>query len=310
MKTKINNFLKLLLFVLVFFFTYSSSYAQTTPMRDYNVIAPLPGTSVPCTDSSGRPSECTNLNRYLPTAFNLTVGIAVALAFIMITFGGVTYATSDSLSGTQKGREYITNAIIGLLLVIGSYVILYTINPNILNFSILIPRPRVTSSAPTVTPVTPIGSCAGGGCLPFAGTGLPASGSAVGSGVSAAMMPRLLQLNSLLNANNIPWRITEGGYNPSVTHLSTCHQNGTCVDATPVSKTPAQLNAFFAYAQQNGLRAVFEVRTQDELFNLTSTVNRDGTPRTNPDGTPFVPYRGTITVQNHITGSHFSVYNQ
>lgn len=96
---------------------------------EYNSLVPLPGAGA-----------STNLQEYLPTAFNLVVGIAVAMAFVMITFGGVTYATSDALSGKTQGREYITNALVGLLLVIGSYVILQTINPEILNFDLEIER--------------------------------------------------------------------------------------------------------------------------------------------------------------------------
>jgi hypothetical protein len=113
-----------------------------------------------------------------------------------------------------------------------------------------------------------------------------------------------------MRSNNIPWRITEG-FPPSTTHVAACHQNGTCIDATPVNKTPERLNAFFAYAQQNGMRAVFEVKTTAERDELLRTTNPDGSRRMKSDGvTPYVPYTGTIIVVSAITGSHFSVYNQ
>lgn len=313
MKTRTKNIMGVAFFTFVLFFVSSVSssiYAQT-PQRDYNVIAPLPGISVPCTNSSGQPSDCSTLDRYLPNAFNLAVGIAVAMAFVMITFGGVTYATSDALSGKQQGREYIENAIYGLLLVIGSYIILYTINPQIVRFDLLIPRPNVQQGNPTVTPVTPSGACTGG-CLPFAGSGLTTSGGNVSAaGVSSILMPKLLDLNSQLNANNIPWRITEG-YPPTegVNHACDCHRKGTCVDAYPLKRTdPATLNTFVTYARQSNLNVEFEVKTEEEKFNLTSTVTRDGRPRTNQDGTPFVPYTGIIKVVPKINGAHFSVYN-
>lgn len=118
-------------------------------LTDYSVLAPLPGIG----DTGAGTS---NLNSYLPAAFRLTVGIAIALAFIFITIGGITYATSDSLTGKQDGRNYIENAILGLLLVIGSYVILYTINPQILNLSIVIPRPNPPAQQVTLTSGTPL----------------------------------------------------------------------------------------------------------------------------------------------------------
>ncbi|HRH26976.1 MAG TPA: pilin [Parcubacteria group bacterium] len=313
MKTRIQKIL-FIIPIITFLFFVSVSFAQNT--QNYSVLQPLPGIG----DGQGTTGREITLSQYLPAVFNLAVGVSIALAFIFITIGGITYATSDSFSGKEDGRNYIKNAVTGLLLVIGSYVILYTINPQILNFNVTFLAAPAQQNNPTVTGVTtPFGNCLGGGCLAFAGTGLPATGSAVGSGVSVAMMPKLLALNTALNGNNPPisWRITEGGYNASIVHQSQCHNQGTCVDATPVNKIPINLNAFVTYAQQNGLSPIFEVETDVECFNLKSTVNRDGSPRRNPDGSAFVPYTGPILVlgpnprtgQRQITGSHFSVYD-
>lgn len=315
MKTKIIKINLLLIPLVAFFLFFPIAFSQNT--QNYTVLQPLPGIGDTGTGQI-------TLSQYLPAVFNLTVGISIALAFIFITIGGITYATSDSLTGKEDGRNYIKNAVTGLLLVIGSYVILYTINPQILSFSInFLAAPPQQNTTGGVTPVTPTGNCVGGGCLPFAGTGLPAIGSAVRSGVSASMMPRLLQLNSILcPANtqsgtcNLPWKIDEGGYAPSTLHRSACHNQGTCIDGGPYSETPRNLNTFYTAATQSGLYPVFEVATIAECRNLTRTTNDTGAPRTNPDGTPFVAYTGPITVvppksdgSPGVSGPHFSVYN-
>lgn len=134
---------------ILFFTLLTGGIVDAQQLTDYSVLAPLPGIG----DTGAGTS---NLNSYLPAAFRLTVGIAIALAFIFITIGGITYATSDSLTGKQDGRNYIENAILGLLLVIGSYVILYTINPQILNLSIVIPRPNPPAQQVTLTAGTPL----------------------------------------------------------------------------------------------------------------------------------------------------------
>jgi hypothetical protein len=126
---------------LLFLLMGSTAQAQNQGVvTDYAVLVNLPGTTVPCTvrDSNGRPvnAACTDLSRYLPTAFNLAIGIAVGLAFVMIVYGGVMYATSDALSGKAAGREALENALWGLLLVISSYLILQTINPRMLDFTL------------------------------------------------------------------------------------------------------------------------------------------------------------------------------
>jgi hypothetical protein len=55
------------------------------------------------------------------------------LAVGFIIFGGITYMTTDSFSGKQEGREHLTNAVGGLIFLIGGYLIFIQINPNILN---------------------------------------------------------------------------------------------------------------------------------------------------------------------------------
>ena len=41
--------------------------------------------------------------------------------------------TTDSFSGKSEGKEHLTNAIMGLIFLIGGYIIFLEINPNILN---------------------------------------------------------------------------------------------------------------------------------------------------------------------------------
>lgn len=113
--------------------------ADPTPTgSDYAVLAPLPGI--------GENGAKTSLSSYLPAIFNLAIGIAAVLAFVMITFGGIMYATSDAITGKAQGREYLENAIWGLLLVIGAWVILNTINPKILDFKLTLTTPNVASN--------------------------------------------------------------------------------------------------------------------------------------------------------------------
>ena len=63
--------------------------------------------------------------------------LAGILAFAMIVFAGFQYLTSGGNTAQQKdAQERIMNAIIGLVLLFAFYIILYTINPNILNTSL------------------------------------------------------------------------------------------------------------------------------------------------------------------------------
>ena len=145
----LNLFKKLGVGVVAVVILFSFAQVSHAQLSDYTVLTPLPGTIDKCTGTT-----CTtNFSKYLPGMFNLIVAIAAGLAFVMITLGGITYATSDSIANTSQGKKWITNALYGLLLVIGAYVILYTINPQILSFDIGITAPVPTTPAPPVVAV-------------------------------------------------------------------------------------------------------------------------------------------------------------
>ncbi|MFZ2522015.1 MAG: pilin [Minisyncoccia bacterium] len=131
MKNKFTKFLALSIFL---FSLATLTHAQAQP---YQLLVPsLPGIG----------AQQTTLTTYIPAAFRLAIGASAVLAFVMITFGGIMYATADAITQKQQGREYLTNAVVGLLLVIGAYAILYTIDPGILAIDLVMKRP------PTATP--------------------------------------------------------------------------------------------------------------------------------------------------------------
>ncbi len=104
---------------------------STTP------LAPLPG-------FTGDP----DVGQWLESLFTILIVVAGLLALIMIVVGGITYLTSESFGEKGKGKSYIVNAITGLVLALGAWVILNTINPELaedLNIKI----PTVTLDGPT-----------------------------------------------------------------------------------------------------------------------------------------------------------------
>ncbi len=69
---------------------------------------------------------------YLNTMIKIIIGLCAVLAMVMIVMGGIQYMTSELISGKEAGRERLNNAILGLLLALGAYALLFTINPNLL----------------------------------------------------------------------------------------------------------------------------------------------------------------------------------
>ncbi|MGM0482737.1 MAG: fibronectin type III domain-containing protein [Patescibacteria group bacterium] len=72
-----------------------------------------------------------NFTQYMVGMVNLLIGVAAVLAIIFITIGGLQYITTDSISNKESGKETIQNALFGLLLALASWLLLYTINPDL-----------------------------------------------------------------------------------------------------------------------------------------------------------------------------------
>lgn len=73
----------------------------------------------------------TNLTTLANNVLGISVGLAAALAVIMLAIGGFKYMTSDSVFNMGSAKEQITNAIVGLLIVLGAVLVLGFINPEI-----------------------------------------------------------------------------------------------------------------------------------------------------------------------------------
>ena len=70
---------------------------------------------------------------YMSTLFTTFIAIAAALAVLMIVWGGIEYISSFSGSGKEQGKERITNAVFGLLLAVSAFLILQTVNPDLVS---------------------------------------------------------------------------------------------------------------------------------------------------------------------------------
>ncbi len=74
----------------------------------------------------------TGLTDYVNLAYNWLVGAVGILVVISLMYGGVLWMTAGgNASNISKAQDIMRNALIGLGLVLGSYLILSTINPEL-----------------------------------------------------------------------------------------------------------------------------------------------------------------------------------
>ena len=116
------------------------TFAADAYTDGYTPLAPIP-------QLLGKDGKTIDIGTFIPAIIKLGIGLAAAFALLMIFMGGIQYMSTDAFNDKKEGRSTITNAVIGLLLAIGAYSILYTVNPRLLNISLSLPYAGTTTPA-------------------------------------------------------------------------------------------------------------------------------------------------------------------
>jgi hypothetical protein len=95
---------------------------------------------IPGTGKEGLIGKVTDVAQYIALMYKYTVGVGAILAVVMILWGGIVYLTAGgSPERIKSAKEYISNALVGLVLLYTSYLLLQTINPDLVKLKM----PRV-----------------------------------------------------------------------------------------------------------------------------------------------------------------------
>lgn len=159
-----RNFLSHILFVLIFlsgvFIAVGGipvvSAAETTTILpttvEYEFLAPLP-----LAGEEGEELGEGSLADYLSNMLKLIVALGGVLSVFVGVVGGIQYVASGiTPSAKNDAKNRIQNALTGLVLILSSYLILNSINPNLVNISFELKN--VATSSATVLDTTTSGS--------------------------------------------------------------------------------------------------------------------------------------------------------
>lgn len=147
LKNKKIQWFVLLTFSFLLFLGGAVAHAATDlPFQEQkpNIVIPVP-TLKPFTNII-KPTEGPDkeyffvpyLAEYLAAIYSYLTGIAGIFAIAMIMYGGIKWIFSAGDSGKiSKAKETITHAVIGLVLVLGSYLLLFALNPDLVTFKAL-----------------------------------------------------------------------------------------------------------------------------------------------------------------------------
>jgi len=184
----------------------------------------------------------------IPSLIKIIIGwafkFAGVFAFAMIVFAGFEYTTSGGNTSKQKdAQERIVSVIVGIILLFAFYIILYTINPDILKS----PSETAAPTPPAVTPpaVTPPDQGLSGTLVDIIKMGLPVDSGTLGTlaqGSEAYLDKTLADTLLALKDKTPAWVVTDACIDPKCQSTSEpdrpsddCHLDGTCVDIDAVS---------------------------------------------------------------------------
>jgi len=125
-----NKKKKNILFFLCLLFLFLGACFIFAQARELEIKYPvIPGIEIPATTETVLPV-------YVKYIFNLAIMIAGIVAFGALVFGGIRYLTSGGSPSAQKDASgQIAAAFFSLIILLSSYLILFTIDPELVVFS-------------------------------------------------------------------------------------------------------------------------------------------------------------------------------
>src|SRR3989344_3837039 len=106
----------------------------------YSLLSPLP--------NIGGETGASDFSGYFGQMFRLAIGLAAIFAVFFMVVGGIQYMSTDAWTGKKEGMTKIKNAFWGLVLVLASWLILNTINPDLVGLKLNTSPAKVEVSAP------------------------------------------------------------------------------------------------------------------------------------------------------------------
>ncbi len=264
-------------------------FASAAEQSSFQLLEPLPGIN----------QGTTNIGLIVQNVLRALIGIGALLAVVMLVVGGIQYMTSDSLGMKEAGRSRMLNAVWGLLLLISVVLILFVINPQLLNFDLANLGKVTAGTGIREAPLPPKDAIPGSGkdvpggkylCESPCTTIPPNIDVKQGAGreVTLSYAAALDALYSKLEGK-MSWQVTEAGP-PTVAHQDGCHYRGTCSDVAFIGNTAWTIDNIIAFqkaAGEAGLCAVYE-----------------------PGKLQSCPQGVTGCIPNVGSGKHFSLYQE
>lgn len=165
--------IKKILIIFLLFFTLLPLLASAAGTFEYTPLEKIPG-------SDTETGKAIDFYQYVSAVYKFGIWAVGIVALFMLVFGGYTYITSaGNNSSMETAKRIITDAIVGLIMALTAYLLLYVINPD------LVKMKKLTPVAGVPVPGVP-GVCKPATSVPCAPDNLQKISSCFGSNINNA----------------------------------------------------------------------------------------------------------------------------
>ncbi|MFA4817775.1 MAG: hypothetical protein WC608_03610 [Parcubacteria group bacterium] len=157
-----NKKIIIILFLLVFLSLPFFASAQTTGPFNYVPLEKIPG-------SDKETSQAIDFYTYVSAIYKFGIWAVGIVALFMLVFGGYTYITSaGNNSSMETAKKIITDAIVGVIMALTAYLLLFAINPDLVKMKKLAPVAGISGTGTGATTTGATGAPSGvGKCVPL-----------------------------------------------------------------------------------------------------------------------------------------------
>lgn len=112
----------------------SAATAPAAPEQAFEAIVPVLGTEVPGltftpATKNGDSVSVPYIAQYVNAGYRYLVSVILIVSIVMVVYGGFRYLVAASIGDVKNGKKIIVDALMGMLITLGAFMILNTVNP-------------------------------------------------------------------------------------------------------------------------------------------------------------------------------------
>lgn len=212
-----------------------------------------------------------DLFRCINQLYKFAIVLASVVGVFFIVVAGFIYMSAEGNSeSVDKAKNILVTTITSLVILFGGYILLKAINPDLIELRSVQPPSVLLDTSAWSSYKTPteagakddkytnkcvtdsgVGVCSN--CKDYSENGLKPANGTEKPGCNTFLNSGLISKLNNAKSNYPSLAVTEA-FPPTVSHLDSCHNSGTCVDIVPSARTAAEFDKLCSAIKTAGLQ--------------------------------------------------------